>query len=751
MNSQHAEDPASGQCSAGTQEWVYGREGMPVSPGVQRAKSLPKRSAISPRQEWFKDLKFGMFIHWGLESLVTSHPELASSQAPWSSTNFDARSLGAELEGLGEAFNPAAWVDLAERAGQRYICFTTKHHLGFANFASAHSDYTAAAIGPRRDFLRLLADECRRRKMPLFTYISLSDMHHPDYRPLDAAAWKRYVAFLQRQIEELATKYGPIAGFWFDPGPWNGPCYRYPMARIEKMVHQRFPGMLVGGRDWDGAEQSYDSRVFLGDEGLVLGYDLFPAGGGPSATDWPFEVCDTLNNSWFCNAADNNYKDVATLIRRLVEVVGRGGNYLLNQGPLASGALNPEDVWRLEAVGEWLRRNGEAVYDTRPLGIAAQPWGWPVSKGDKVYLHILRWPGERLTLPLIGRRVVAARWLDGSPLAFEAGPNGITLHLPATRPDAVDSIAALQLARPAAKKRDGEMAGARETGVPGLLKTGAKYGPYCEATPFVWKGRLLVLVNVRPATASNPADHYLQIWDVAKDKVLSTFGEGYSLASAFAWRGRLHVHAARLQEGGWHDVSEFQSRDLVTWSGPRVVIKEIPSEQLFNQSVCRAKDRFVMAYESNDPRWRAFTIKFAESRDLVRWRVLPDCIFGTDRYTACPCLRYVDGHFYMLYLEHLKPRWWFETFMVRSKDLVHWEPSPRNPILSPGEGEGCNTSDPDVAEFKGRVLLYYSYGDQRTWSELTRAEYRGRLKDFLADCYPGGKSRATSARPGLER
>jgi hypothetical protein len=297
-----------------------------------------------------------------------------------------------------------------------------------------------------------------------------------------------------------------------------------------------------------------------------------------------------------------------------------------------------------------------------------------------------------------------------------------------------------------------QQTGAAGTGVPGLVKTQAKYGDICETTPLVWKGRLLLLVNIRPASSANPADHYLQLRDAANDRILCAFGQGYSLASAFAWRGTLYVYAARLENGGWRDVSEFrcysakrrppagghESRDLVTWSAPRVVIPGNPDEQLFNQSVCRAEKRFIMAYESNDPRWPAFTIKFAESKDLANWRLLPGCIFGTDRYTACPCLRYLDGYYYMLYLEHLKPRWWFETFMVRSKDLVSWEPSPRNPILAPGPGECCNTSDPDLAQFKGRVLLYYSYGDQRTWSQLTRAEYPGTLREFFAACYPSG-------------
>lgn len=426
-------------------QWAYGREGMPVSPGVQRVPP-PPRGPLSPQQEWFKDLKFGMFVHWGLESLVSTHRDMAPPGQPWANWRLDARWLASELDRLGEAFDPEALVHLAETAGQRYICFTTKHHLGFANYASRHSDYTTASLGPRRDFLRALADECHRRNMPLFAYLSLSDMHHQHFRPLEPEAWQRYENYLFAQLEELAAGYAPLAGFWLDPGPWNGPSYRYPVARIERTVHERWPKMLVSGRDWDGAEQDYNCRVFLGDTGLVLAYDVFSQGARPQPGDWPFEVCDTLNQSWFYNPADANYKDAAALIRRLVEVVGRGGNYLLNHGPLPSGALNPEDAQRLEAMGEWLRRNGQAIYGTRPLGLSPQPWGWPVVKGETVYLHILRWPGKRLTLPDFRRHMSAAHWLNGPEIPARQAGERLTLELPPSPPCPVDSIAVLRLA-----------------------------------------------------------------------------------------------------------------------------------------------------------------------------------------------------------------------------------------------------------------------------------------------------------------
>jgi len=813
-----------------TPQGVSGREGMPPSPGITFGPP-PAHPPLTARQEWFKNLKFGMFIHWGLDSVLANHPG-ATAEA-YRDINWDASRLGPELAKMGESFDAKAWVDLAERSGQRYLAFTTKHHIGFANFASRHSDYNSAVTSPRRDFVRLVADECHRRGMPFVAYLSLPDMKHPDCRPLDKPAWDRYLKFLMGQIEELATNYGPIAAFWLDPGPWNGPSYHYPVAEIQQEVRRRWPDTLCF--DWDESEQSYASRAYLSPEGMVMAYEIYPQVSGPQPDAWPFEVCDTLNNTWFYNPDDRNYKDAPTLIRRLVEIVGRGGNYLLNMGPLPSGAINLDDARRLEAMGEWLRRNGEAIYDTRPLGISAQPWGWPLIKRDRIYLHILNWPGERLTLPGVKRPVTSARWLNGEPLRFEAGPDAsvrrsgttspakaddITLHLPAAAPDAVDSIAVLGLgaasvprrARPAGMAAalgrlatEEPSAGVVGVGVPGLAKTGAVYADVCEGTPIVWQGRLLLLLNFRPIEANNPHEHYLQLRDAvarsdatatpalsglgADNRVLSTFARGYSLASAFAWEGTLHVYAARLAEvprprpgrgrdggpipsglaSGWHDVTEFKTRDLAHWSKPRVVIRENPDEQLFNQSVCRVTyetaarpkgrrggrqgrlSHFVMAYESNDPRWPAFTIKFAESADLVNWRVIParatqrgglaasqSCnrIFGSDRYTACPWLTYLDGYYYMLYLEHREPRWWFETFLTRSTDLANWEPSPRNPILSPGPGEDCNTSDPDVTEFEGRVLLYYSYGDQRTWSRLTRAEFPGTLRDFFAACYP---------------
>ncbi|MEI2723766.1 MAG: hypothetical protein V9H26_09575 [Verrucomicrobiota bacterium] len=180
----------------------------------------------------------------------------------------------------------------------------------------------------------------------------------------------------------------------------------------------------------------------------------------------------------------------------------------------------------------------------------------------------------------------------------------------------------------------------------------------------------------------------------------------------------------------------FKSKDLKHWE-QKVVVKQ-EGEHLFNSSVCATPKGFVMAYESNDPKYTPFTIKFATSSDLENWSQRPDTVFGADRYAACPCLRYVNGNYYLLYLEHRTPRWCFETYLARSKDLKSWQLSPANPILTPGFNDGVNASDPDILEFQGKTYLYYTVGDQRTWSKLRRSVAGIPLAKFFDGYFSGG-------------
>lgn len=261
----------------------------------------------------------------------------------------------------------------------------------------------------------------------------------------------------------------------------------------------------------------------------------------------------------------------------------------------------------------------------------------------------------------------------------------------------------------------------------------------CEVAAVVWHGKLCLVECIRPASGGSLNEHYLVLRDVDTGEELARFAEGYSLASALVRNNTMYVFASRCEPKGgtWNDVTLFKSSDLKHWH-TKVVIQQDAPEHLFNSSVCQDDNGFVMAYETDDPKYPAFTIKFARSNDLENWKKVPDAIFGTDRYTACPCIRYVNGYYYMMYLEHRTPRWFFETFLARSKDLKTWQLSRANPVLSPDSiDDGINASDPEVIEFGGHTYAYYSVGDQRTWMNLKRAVYPGPVRGFFEQWFAG--------------
>jgi len=269
----------------------------------------------------------------------------------------------------------------------------------------------------------------------------------------------------------------------------------------------------------------------------------------------------------------------------------------------------------------------------------------------------------------------------------------------------------------------------------------------CELDPVLWQGRLCHLECCRPGSGGGPADYYLLLKDAETGNELARFAEGYGLASVIVHQDTLYAFASHWENGDWKDVTVFKSSDLEHWDSKLVVKGE--NESLFNTSVCEGPDGFVMAYESNDPAYPPFTIKFANSTDLETWTKLPEATFGTNRYTACPCLRYADGYYYVLYLEHRTPRHFFETYVTRSPNLRDWELSAANPVLTPeGTDEGINASDPEVVEVGGKTFVYYAVGDQLTWMNIKRVTYPGTLGQLLGSWYktPGIPDCGTAAR-----
>ena len=281
-------------------------------------------------------------------------------------------------------------------------------------------------------------------------------------------------------------------------------------------------------------------------------------------------------------------------------------------------------------------------------------------------------------------------------------------------------------------------------GKPELIERELVRKDMCELSPIVWHGRISHMACVRPAGGGSLEDYYLELTDAETDQELARFAQGYGLACAHVNNNTLYVFASQYENNTWNDVTLFWSSDLKHWEKKVVIQQE--NEHLFNSSVCEGPDGFVMAYESNDPKYPAFTTKFARSKDLENWEKIPDAIFGTNRYTACPCIRYVDGYYYVLYLEHRAPRHYFETYITRSKDLKEWELSSANPVLCPVEIDDCiNTSDPELVEFGGKTYVYYAVGDQLTWMNIKRGVYPGSLKRFFEHWYeqPGIKDHGT--------
>ncbi len=267
---------------------------------------------------------------------------------------------------------------------------------------------------------------------------------------------------------------------------------------------------------------------------------------------------------------------------------------------------------------------------------------------------------------------------------------------------------------------------------PALVKQGLVRKDMCEVTPVVWQGKLCLMACVRPASGGTSQDYYLTLTDVESGAELARFGQGHSLGCAIVHDNTLYAFATRFENNDWNDVTLFKSSDLKQWES-KVVIKQEKTEHLFNSSVCAGPDGFVMAYETNAPEWPAFTAKFARSKDLENWTKEDGAILGSDRYVACPCIRYAGGYYYVLYTEHRTPRWFFQVYAARSKDLKTWELSGANPVVTPDEADdGINASDLDMAEFNGKTHVYYAVGDQRTWMNIKRSVYDGPMAQFLA-------------------
>ena len=357
-------------------------------------------SLINARLSEWQDLKFGFMAHWGMYSQWGVVESWSICNEPWIDRNgVDYSTYKAAYQALNRSFNPqhfdaSEWAQLAKEAGMKYMVFTTKHHDGFCMFDSRETDYTT--MGPlcpaHRDFTRELVEAFRSEGLWTGLYFSKPDWHNDDYWAhewatpdrnvnYDIAAhpdrWKRFKDFTYNQIYELTHNYGDIDILWLDGGwirpewsltdetrEWLG-CYGriqdIDMPRIAKMAREDNPDLIIVDRSVGGRYENYKTP-----EQQIPG-ELLP---------YPWETCMSMGDSWSF-VENDNYKSTKQLIHMLVDIVAKGGNYLLNVGPDEDGQIPETAVERLKEIGEWLKVNGQAIYNTRPL--------YPYAKGDKRY------------------------------------------------------------------------------------------------------------------------------------------------------------------------------------------------------------------------------------------------------------------------------------------------------------------------------------------------------------------------------
>lgn len=414
------------------------------------------------RTAWYRNAKFGMFIHWGpysLASVEASWPIMRP--APGGITEAAYRALPARFNPTG--FDPNAWIDLARSAGQQYMVLTTKHHDGFCMFDSSYTDYKITNTPYGKDIVKQLSAACDARDMRLGFYYSPPDMHHPGFRDTSKPAstnwdgeperpeWPSYLQYMQLQLAELLTRYGPVALIWFDGLHHQE---KYDGERFLKQIHSLQPATLVNDRvgvpgDYVTPEQFIPSAIptrqaHFDAVDQNVNKELKP--GIPKAEDFQlWETCMTINNTWAYNMHDHDFKSAQVLIQSLVEVASRGGNFLLNVGPQPDGIIQPEFQERLRSVGDWLAVNGDSIYGTSYGPVQGVSTIRTTTKRNIVFLHIFDWPSAALDVPGLKAKVISSHLLaTGQTLKFRQSETGLQMDLPAQAPDANVSVIALR-------------------------------------------------------------------------------------------------------------------------------------------------------------------------------------------------------------------------------------------------------------------------------------------------------------------
>jgi len=408
----------------------------PAAAGGDRNEPDRTPANPGPIEKW-REMRFGMFVHWGPVSLKGT--EIGWSRAGERRGHRSGRARkGIPVEvydNLYKQFDPVRfdadeWVRTAKDAGMKYLVFTTKHHDGFVNFDSKLTDYkiTSPQSPYGKDVVKQLADACRRGGLALGFYYSPPDWHHPDYR--NGQRHRKYIEYLHGQIRELCGNYGKVDILWFDG--LGGKAADWDAAKLLKTIRTLQPEIVINNRcglpgDFSTPEQR------------IGGFDRRR----------PWETCMTICRQWAWKPNDK-MKSLAQCLQTLIRVGGGDGNLLFNVGPMPDGRIEPRQAARLREMGVWLSKYGRSIYATRGGPFKPGNWGAATCKGKEIYLHVLRWPKEgKLLLPPIGAKILTSALLTGGAAAVTQTAGGIEVAVPEKDRQEIDTIVVLALDSPA--------------------------------------------------------------------------------------------------------------------------------------------------------------------------------------------------------------------------------------------------------------------------------------------------------------
>lgn len=392
-------------------------------------------------REAFQDMKFGMFIHWGIYSVL--------ADGEW--VMFLKKIKPDNYSKLAGFFNPQdynaeEWVKLAKAAGMKYITITSRHHDSFSMFDTDASDFNIVDASPYgKDPLKELAAACKKEGIKLNFYYSLLDWKRDDYKEGkkgNAEAWNKYVAFMKVQLTELLTNYGEIGMIWFD-GHWDQKGANWKYDDIYSLIHKLSPNTLIANNHHIQPIPGEDIQTFERD---LPGENHGGYSAGVEVSKLPLESCATMAGKWGYSIYDKKFKTTKKLIHFLVNAAGKNGNLLLNVGPMPNGKIQPEFVDTLEEIGAWTSKYGESIYGTRGNVIASQKWGTITKKGKTLYMHILNPSSEPyFFIPELKEKITTVTSFEGKKIKFKQTKEGTFVYLDSKNIDEIDEILKLNI------------------------------------------------------------------------------------------------------------------------------------------------------------------------------------------------------------------------------------------------------------------------------------------------------------------